>query len=451
MKKNYKAHNKARIVPIALLSALMLGNTVTAFAATGKTNFTFPKTIVMDASEAVPDVTFNMTVTAGTVTNGEYVRTGMESQTGSGQAISRLTVYPGVDAAKVKVTSGNKSGVAGASFSSSTTATKGDIGTDGKVTASTDKKFVTDNMTIDFSGVNFTEPGVYRYILTESDVSGYTADITNTQGTKKQRIIEVYVENNSAKNGVEITGYVVYKVTDGVKVTGDITVGPNKNGTLDSMDVKDTGKVDVNVSDGGVTTGSKSNTAGGFVNKMDSSYYTKASIEVSGNQSSSDKYFKLTYTITGLTPGKTLTVDPSGFSKTPTKNSVTSYDETTMKTANNVTTLTADSNGKISHTFYVKANDYVKLLGFKESDTRDITATIENEDYLPTIKGGSSDAANTANWKQTGGGNTDVTFNLDKTGVIPTGVVLDSAPYIGGIVMAALGGTYLTLKKKKEE
>lgn len=453
MKKNFKA----KAVPVALLTALMLGNTISAFAATGQTTLPFPKTILMDASETVPDVTFPMTITAGTVTNGEYVRTGVESKTNAGQKISRLSVYAGITPDKVKITSGNKTGTAGAVFTSTTTTTKGDIGTDGKATASSNKKFATDNMTIDFSAVDFTAPGVYRYILTEGTVSGYTSDITNTQGTAKKRIIEVYVKNNASNTGVEIDGYVVYKVTDGATLSNgatSIVAGPNKNGSLDASDVKDTGKVDVSTNDGGVTdpTGGKTNNVGGFVNKMDSTYFTSTAIEVSGNQSSDNKYFKVTYTITGLTSGQTLHVDTTGIDQTPTKTPTTIYSPSIMGAANTTTTLAADSTGKITHDFYVKAGDTVKIGGFKEADHRKIEVTVENEDYAPTIKGQTgTDLANTATFDQTGAGNAEVTFKLDKTGVVPTGVVLDSAPYIGGLAMAALGGAYLVLKKKDDE
>ena len=164
-----------------------------------------------------------------------------------------------------------------------------------------------------------------------------------------------------------------------------------------------------------------------YVNSI-STYDLQFGKEVEGNQGSKDKYFKYTVTITGLrgnseyfrpvesgeTPDTTAdgtnaykdkngTVIASGtgvirvvvpasvvqidqnkstYTKEPTKSSATKYDAETMKTANNVTQLTADSTGKIEHDFYLQDGDYIHLADIPSGVT--YTIVEDAEDYKKT-------------------------------------------------------------------
>lgn len=82
-------------------------------------------------------------------------------------------------------------------------------------TANSDKK-VERPVNVDFSGVRFDRPGIYRYVITELDSEN--ADITNDDNSK--RYLDVYVENDTTEN--------TYVITHSVLLPTPII--PNNNG-----------------------------------------------------------------------------------------------------------------------------------------------------------------------------------------------------------------------------
>lgn len=135
------------------------------------------KYLVMDAAANVPEVTFQYSIDAGTAIAATE---------------TTLPVYAGPDGATV----------GSVSFANADTTTGG-LPEDA---TKTEYKYVDKPIQLDFSGVQFTKPGVYRYILTETtpatpdvflyDTNAEHADRGTT--TSYKRTIDVYVEDNAA-------------------------------------------------------------------------------------------------------------------------------------------------------------------------------------------------------------------------------------------------------------
>lgn len=456
--KGRKIHRS--MLPIAVMAALMVGNAFPALAA--GSSVTIDKTLTMDAASTVPSMTFPMTITAGTSKKGGVVNMA------DGSSTHRLDVKAGISPELVTITSNNGGGTS-AKFDENSRTTLGSIDSNGTITASTSRKFVTDTMTIDFSNVPFTEPGVYRYILTEGTVAGVDNDITNalassytlptSGGERSKRQLDVYVESDDDGN-LSIGGIVVYKFI-GVAQSG---FGPQANGTNDTTDIKDTGHIDANTStttdpatgkpaDKVDTTGAAPNTAGGFVNQMavTLNHSINANVKVTGNQASRDQYFAVTYTIKNATPGSTIPVAPgASYDKTPTGNSATEYSASTMSTANNITSLTVGGDGTVTHTFYLKNGQSVKVGSYTSGEAINVTVSVDPKNY---VQNGNAPGTSTATQITDVGsaGDYNVDFDLNLNGVVPTGVLLASAPYVAGLAATMLGGAYLAMNKRKKE
>lgn len=83
--------------------------------------------------------------------------------------------------------------------------------------------------TLDFSGVVFTQPGVYRYLITEAASEYTTSGVTETTGTHT-RYLDVYVMRSDVYDTAEITsedwriyGYVCVIENEDITPDGDTT------------------------------------------------------------------------------------------------------------------------------------------------------------------------------------------------------------------------------------
>lgn len=110
-----------------------------------------------------------------------------------------------------------------------------------------------------------------------------------------------------------------------------------------------------------------------------------------------------------------------------------------MKTANDVTTLTANDSGVITHDFYLSHNDTVIITGIPTTAT--YTIAEEAEEYTSTVTG-----SLTGNFSSA----VSVTVNNERTGTVPTGVMLTVIPG-AVIVLVAIVGLVLISRKKKDE
>lgn len=356
-------------------------------------------------------------------------------------------------------------------------------------------------MRLDFTECGFTEPGIYRYVITEDNSAqdGVTYDSTLS------RTIDVYVADatytpytsgtaGETQNKLRIAGYVMYK--------GTVTDAPAKPGTAsagtaskleDGLD--NTAKGDNGASYGTPNGYEVSGTtkSEGFKNTYVTHELT-FSKEVTGNQASKDKFFKFKLEIKNATIGNVFDVDITNAegSVPADVNSATQSDYAGKKNAAKLaadTTKTFDTDGykfelnegsttkgTITAYYYLQHGDKVIIKGLPDNTSYAITES--QEDYTAALvltgdtKNGDATTGteinntltvvdtdeNDANWTA---GYTDTALQKDtnakftntREGTIPTGVILSiAAPAAVGA--AAIGGIAFILirnKRRKSE
>ncbi len=374
---------------IGSLSATALvaaGAVVPAFAAdsydpVAGTTATFEKYFVMDRGIQVPNATFKFTVTAGAAQAGDATHSKILAGVGT-PTIADVT-FSSTDTASVVKT--------------------GKIGEHGD-NLPANKQYAKKTSTIDFSSCHFTEPGVYRYIITET---GTNTGVTND--TKSTRVMDVFVIDNNGT--LEVSSYVMHTGSDGIEL-------------------KDT--------DAAYELADKSD---GFVNTYSSADLTFGK-EVTGNQGNKHKDFTFTLKITGASAGTKYTVDYAS-----AREDAQDTPDTGTKTV-----IETDTSGNATRKFKLKDGEYISVKGIAEGVKYELTE--DAQDYTSTA-GIKQDVNGTEAYEDGTTGTFGTTaiktgFTNSKNGVIPTGILLETAPYVA--VMLAGGGTaFLVSRKKKEE
>lgn len=431
----------AALTMITSMTAMPMS--ASAYTAINGGEVNFDKYLVMKNEATVPNVSFGLTVEpiedsevkAATATTLAVMKgpVGIAFKTG----VTDITATAATATAPASATVAFKS-----TDTTDAEANKGSKSIVFKTTGTDDEKFAEKTVTLDLSGVSFSEPGVYRYKITETATTG-VAGVTND--TNSIRYLDVYVKNATTTTGttetstgnLEIQGYFIH--------TGDDA--PVK-GTADS---------------------SKKST--GFSNA-----YTTNDLEfrkvVTGNQGSKDKYFKITVKLTNpdsLTISDSDTFQLSGtWTKTPTQNAATIYTAENMTTANNVTSLTyANLKGTDGYSFYIHDGELIELHGIPSG--LGYTISEAEEDYTPSVAMNNTgdvktdDKAGEGTAIDTSANNTvtdtflksdaGVIFTNDRAGNIPTGLISTVAGSVGIVALGIAGitGGAVYLKKKKSE
>lgn len=350
----------------ALFMALAMATPVAAenYTPVAGGSVTMEKYLVVAKDADIPAAEFEFSIAAGTAVDA---------------TATTQKVWAGLNPEAVKI--GDAAGEADGkvAFAASATTTAG-TATDG-IANDTEKKYAEKDFFVDFSGVSFPEPGVYRYVLTEAAAEApFAGDPVAT------RTIDAYVIDTDGTLSVQ--NYVCY--------SGTITDAPKIDGSYDEAKVK----------------------SNKYINSWDSHNLTFGKT-VSGNQASHDQYFEITVTIEGMGDSDTINVDMSAAETAPIANSATSYTADAMGAANNISTLTAE-NGTISHAFYLKHGQNVVLKGIPAGATYKVVETDPAAGY--TKSGEVTTATELA-------ADATVTVNNARTGTIPTGVIMKVLPY----------------------
>lgn len=404
MKKSMIRNPKTTAILTALLVAGMATTPVfaeTPDTAVNGTETTFTKYVLMNENANVPNAIFKFTVTPGAAVEA---------------TADTAKVYAGVGTPTIADI------VFSAADTVHTTKTEEDKGLEmGAYTG-----FAKHTGTIDFSNCNFTEPGIYRYVVTETA----TTNMGITNDPDATRTLDVYVTADGTGN-LSVASYVLQTATtEGVSTSAVATDG-------DALAKK----------------------SYEFTNEYATHTLTFKKV-VTGNQGSRDKYFKVDLHIEGAVAGTKLNVvgADATFDAAPAQNSATKYTADDMKAANTIAgnQLVVGEHGSVDHTFYLQNNQAVKIDGLAQGTKW--TVTEAEEDYMPTAAvDGDADAAvnaaaNGAEDKTTGiTADTDVVMTNTKKGVIPTGIFMG----LGGVASVTLLGTvgvgYFILKNKKRE
>lgn len=408
MKK--KNMTKKSIGAVVLASALTMSMGMPALAAgnydatiSGTKTTTFDKYLVMDAQAEVPNASFTYAVTAGTAKAYDV-------------AGKKFEILAGVDADQVTM-----AGV-GSTAANTITYSQGDatLQDENALVKDYDKateKYAKKTATLDFSACKFTEPGIYRYIVTESGTNqGVTNDADAT------RVVDVYVNDVSGSTGYKLTiaGYVLHSNADDAP---DVSLGEN-NGSA------------------GAYVGTKSQ---GFTNSYDTSDLSIKK-EVSGNQASRDKYFEFTVNITDAVPGTVYDVDLTKADATTQSNAATI---TANENKTNPATLTVGEDGTVTQKFYLAHGQEIKIQGIAKDSKYEVTENAE--DYKSTPADAISDEANKGDAPSGTVASEDIHTGYLNTrnGVIPTGVVMAVAPFAAVTLLGGAGVVTMVMKKKK--
>lgn len=404
MKKRTIAKTGATMLTMAML---LNGTTVfaagTAYDTTigGTKTTTFDKFLVMDKQANVPNATFTYAVTAGKAKAYNVDE-------------KKFQVLAGVDADNITM-AGVGTTTANTIAYTPTDTTINDKNTNVKNYDETTEKYAKKTATLDFSAVTFTEPGVYRYIITES---GTNQAITNDADLT--RVLDVYVNDASTETEKKLTiaGYVLHSNENDEP---DVAAGENAGST-------------------GTYVATKSQ---GFTNEYDTSDLTFKK-EVAGNQASHDKYFKFTVKITGAVKGTVYTVDVTGADDQSKTNAATIAENAGKE---NVKTMTVGDDGTISQDFYLQHGQEIKIQGIAKDTKYDVTE--EKEDYKSEAK------AVTGYTDDVSGKivSTDLKTSYKNTrdGVIPTGVIMTVAPFAAVTLLGAAGMVTIKMRKKEDD
>lgn len=405
-----------------MLTMAMLLNGTTVFAAgtdygttiEGTKTTTFDKFLVMDKQANVPNATFSYAVKAGNAKAYDVNEKKFQVLAGvDADKITMAGVGEGAEANKIVFKQGDNS---------DTHDTTKDAYV--KDLDSTKQKYALKTAELDFKNVQFTEPGVYRYIITES---GTNQAITNDADLT--RVLDVYVNDASTETEKKLTiaGYVLHSNENDEP---DVAAGENAGST-------------------GTYVATKSQ---GFTNNYDTSDLTLRK-QVTGNQASRDKYFEFTLNIDKAQPNTKYDVVITEADATSKTNAAT-IDANTNK--DNVTSITTDGAGKATQKFYLHHGQQVTVQGIAKDTTY---ALIENtEDYKSTANTKDDPVVTTkTNTEAAPVDGTIVSTDLTtgylntRDGVIPTGVIMTVAPFAAVTLLGAAGMVTIKMRKKEDD
>lgn len=393
--------NLSRILSLALVLALCLALALPAFAAGStyeteradgsKETVTFDKYLLMKNNANVPNATFTFTVSAGSAASAET---------------GKFEILAGPNPEKVKVNNVAKENTVTFAVGDGTSTEAGSSTVQGLVDG---KKYATKQITLDFSEVVFPEPGVYRYIITES---GTNQGVTNDANTA--RYVDVYVVDASTDSALKL------KIQDIILHTAadDIATGEN-NGTAGT---NPTGK------------------GTGYTNEY-VTYDLTFSKTVEGNQASRDKYFKFTVKIENAVKGTTYAVDLTKADSTITGNAATVYTNVA-----NPTELVVGDDGTVTGIFYLQHGQSIKIQGLAVGTK--YTVTEANEDYKSSYTQTVGEATSETNTGSIADNDVTVAYKNTRGGVIPTGILLTIAPFAVLMLIGIVGVCLMVLKKK---
>lgn len=444
------------------LAAVMLATSAVSVSAAG-TNYdtnigtatgiskvtTFDKYLVMEEGANVPNVEFAFSIAPGSAI-------AYDTDEGTFQVLAGITGTSGgptitwdqyhLDSDEDGPDTDVKSTVR---FTSSDTtilaANKGD--TDYVKDLVAGKKYVKHTATVDFSDVVFPEPGVYRYVITETDpnLAGIVCD------ANLYRYLDVYVTDASdaTTKKLEIAGYVLHATADSIDRSEDFGTDGTTGSDATSGALAAAG------------TAASDYKSQGFTNKF-VSHDLSFSKTVTGNQGSRDKYFKFTVTISGALPNTKYTVSLDDDSNAYTTDGVKA-DATVPENAatdsdyygeSNLTEIVTNANGSGTYVFYLQHGQTIAIRGLGEGTIWTIEETPEDYKVSDVDVSGDStadvDDSNDAKVVSEGiDADTVVAYTNTRDGVVPTGVLLVVAPF-AAMALAGLAGIIVIASKKRK-
>ncbi len=344
-------------------------NAATSYTPIGGTT-TITKNLVVESDANIPSITFGYTITSGTPA-----------------AATATTVE--ILASDVDASIGQA-----AYDNSDTSSTIMGLPTDADPTHPTEgKKYAQKSVTVSFPNNSFTKPGVYRYIINESNGArpGVTYDAT-------PRYLDVFVVADS-NDELSIANCILRTSESSIKTDGTYTTDP---------DVK----------------------SSGYTNSV-TQYDFSFSKAIAGNQGDKNKRFTFTLSVSNAIPG-VYPLEVNDVTGTPQ-------------------TITIGSDGTFSAAYNLTNGSSFKILNLN----KDAVCSVHEDaqDYTPSHSVDSGDSVGTANSGNITLANSDhsVAFTNTREGIIPTGVLLTIAPFAIGIVLCAALIIFVMVKRRRAQ
>ena len=377
MKRNI-SKTLAILVTLALVMSLAA---VSAFAVSGGET-SFKKTFAIPESANVPNVEFTYTIVPG-----DPVPVGEGNE---------IAIFAGI---------GNPT-IEHAVFPTNDTTPDVNNGTTDPTDST--KKIYIDNVFIDLSGINFTEAGVYRYVVTEEN--GNLPGVKYDEATT--RYLDVFVFPQDTDNDpttadeLAVTTYSLTNTTSNFEKYFDETEQIWKYRYVEE--------------------GNRTKTSG-YRNELET-VDLAFSKKIEGNQADMTKRFEYTLTLSNVNPG-TYNLEISSADVIGNDSNVTAN--------NGAYTITVGSNGTYTGKFYLTNADYVKVLDLNKGYNYEVAEVAE--DYTST-DGVDNDGTDNDYLDATSGSNvtadlTKTGYTNSRTGIIPTGVILTVAPFMIGLLL----------------
>lgn len=421
MVKGKKFRKLTALAATTAMAVMMMTSTVSAgttYTAVTGTSCTFNKYLIMDAGDSVPNATFSFTVAPGTALSADTTNSKMEVLAGVGTpTIADVTFGPSDTTATA---AGSNIDVA------RTNADRGGTAGD-TVQLDSGEKYATKQATINFSTVQFSEPGIYRYVITETaDADHAAAGIIHDTDT--DRILDVYVTDDNGS--LVVSGYVMHTDAEQVAMgasNGSADVAADNDALADKTD--------------------------GFTNEY-SSKDLKIEKEVSGNQASRDKYFELTVTVADIEDDDTYVVSLADDSDANTNDGNADATSGAEKAGGTIAANAGKTNPtsvtgaqlKAGVKFYLQHGQSVVIRGL--APNADYTVTENSEDYKSDVKTGDT---NSGVIGTVAGDNKMATagFTNTRDGVIPTGIIISVAGLLVVGIIAVIGFVFFGIRSKK--
>lgn len=361
---------------LVMLLAFVLLLGTTAITVSAETTYepiggstTLVKNLVVDSDANIPDITFSYTIRRGT--------------------------HKGATATTIEILEaslgGGNIGTAGFSNADTANAING-LPTDADPSNPTaGKKYVQKSVSIDFPIGTFTKPGVYRFVINEtnSNLPGVTYDSEPT------RYLDVFVVAND-NNELSVNGCVLRNAATDIGTNGEYVEDP---------DVK----------------------SSGYINTL-TQHDFDFSKTISGNQGDKNKRFKFTLNITGANPG--------------------TYPINANDVTGNPTSITVGTNGTATGEYSLTDGSTVKVIGLNKGAV--CTVTEDPDDYTATH---SLDSGEENSGPSQGAVTLDsdhsVAFTNTRNGIIPTGIIMTIAPFAIGICVFGAVFIFIICRKKR--
>ena len=405
----------------------------TAYTPVAGTSCNFNKYLIMDAGDNVPNATFSFTVAPGNARSADTADNAvMQVLPGVGTpTIADVTFAPG-DTTVTEAGSNIDVARAASTRADGLTAANG-------VELEAGEKYATKQATVSFEGITFDEPGIYRYIITETANADHAAaGIMHDNDT--DRVLDVYVTDDGNGNLV-VSSYVLHTDDDDVVI----------NTTMGSADVAQAAAALDDKTDG-------------FTNEVNTKDLVVKK-EVTGNQASRDKWFEFTVKASNVNAADKYTVsladDQDANTTDGNADAASGTNSATIAANQNKTNPTEVTGAQLMEgvKFYLQHGQSVAIRGFALNAGYEVTENAE--DYKST-------GAAVTDFTNPTATDTDVNSKKDiaavagenkaaktsylneRSGIVPTAV---AAAVTGSLALIGAGaaGIFMTRKKKNRE